>query len=186
MSDWFLFPNKPVRVASIETFFSAIKGRERDWVLQSKHDGDRAVITMDGEGVVSIFSRHGRLLTDGEPWGHLRKLPIKAPWTLDAELVTEKLIVVWDFGYESGRLVAGLPYESRLDRVLSMPDLSSLGGHTIRPVKTFPAHIRNIERLLNGERVEGVVAKKLTATDLWGITGTRDTASQVKWIKNCS
>jgi hypothetical protein len=96
-------------------------------------------------------------------------------------MVNPKLLIVWDYGYESGRLVAATPYESRLERVLALPDLSSLEGYTIRPVQTLPVAERNAQKLLKGDRVEGLVAKRKSARDLWGITGTKEVPSQVKW-----
>lgn len=176
----FLFPNKPIPVATLDGLFKAIEGRP-GWVLQPKHDGDRVIITVSETSKVTVFSRHQRVRANSADWDHISRLPLRQPFTLDGEIVNERLIIVWDFGFENGDMVASLPYQDRLYRVRSLPNLTSIAGFTIKPVISLSADERNVPKLLAGERAEGIVAKNLNARDLWGITATRENASQIKW-----
>ena len=176
----FIYPNKPIRVQTLDTFLSL--ANDGLWVLQAKHDGDRALIEVDKDGVVTIYSRHNRVHADSAPWRHIADLPLARPFLLDGELVNKKLIIIWDYGVLAGKMVVSLPYAQRLQRILTLPDLSSIHGYTIKTVSSAAAQRKSVERLLSGgERVEGLVAKRLDAVDFWGISRTTEVPSMLKW-----
>lgn len=177
----FYYPNKPVRIYTPDKILGIIERSVPDWICQPKWNGKR--VEIDYTGKVKLFSREGRYW-EKEQWPWLTELPLDAPWFLDGELLPGKKIYIWDYAVMNGIPQYKEPYKIRLDYLTSRltPITFINNGQTLSLVQTLPATAYEAFLGRKGDALlEGIVWKKLTATNLWGPYSTSELPSQIKY-----
>jgi ATP-dependent DNA ligase len=176
----FYFPNKPVRVYNADRLVRRLS-RQEGWIGQPKWDGKRAEIACE-DGKVVLHSREGREWPQ-ERWDWLADLPLPQPWFLDGELTRDNHIRVWDFAVLGGEVLYRTPYGDRLSRLEALlPSPLEQGGQSFACIETRPLEACGELLAREGDEfLEGVVWKRLDATDLWGPNSTSQVGSQFKF-----
>jgi ATP-dependent DNA ligase len=174
----FIWPNKPLRIYDP----SRVRGfATPTWIAQPKWDGKRVEIDCSMDGVITLYGRQGQLFPERWPW--LQELPLPRPWFLDGELLRDGRIFVWDFAIFAGRYAYRTQYGERLDtlqKAIGSP--VTRGGQTLACVETLQAcDYETLLRRRGEPHLEGIVWKDRAATNLWGVTSTREVASCVKY-----
>jgi hypothetical protein len=184
----FLYPNKPIRIFNLTETLATLN--PEDWFVQPKWKGDRVIISIQKSGKITMWSRHRRILSRaGDDWNWL-----DLTWSgerdalLDGQLLSDgQTIYIWDQIMENGEIVTTKRplYASYDRRCIIWGDLYMIGhnGRTIKSCDNYNAeHWRFcIERHVENPNFEGLVFKRKDATDMWGITETKETPSQLKW-----
>lgn len=172
----FVFPNKPILIHSPE-----ILKREliRGWVAQPKWNGHRAVVVCSPSGKIEVMNRLGQPLAraaGGFKW--LSMLDLPRPWVMDGELTAEGKLVIWDV------VLSGVyfgPYSERLP-LLECVEARDHGLESVRRVEVYAGdNYKGILLRRSDKNLEGIVFKKLDATDLWSKGKTYECPSQVKY-----
>lgn len=175
----FYFPNKPVRIYDVEKFASSL---DDNWIVQQKWDGKRILPSFDGR--FCLFNRHGEVTKETSKFSFIRNL-FNGNFLLDGEYLRDNRIIIWDYAILNSIEEYNLPYSHRLTKLqnlFSFLDKSLLVRDcNISLIETLPAS-RYKTLLSNPSRfLEGLVFKNLNATNLWGVSSTKDVGSQVKF-----
>jgi hypothetical protein len=108
---------------------------------------------------------------------------------LDGELLRDGRMIVWDFAF-MGQAKSGIPlyvckepYLPRLEALQKMiPKRLIKDRFSFEVIQSLPLKEYKSLLLKAGDKnLEGLVLKKKLATDLWGISATRDVDSQLKY-----
>lgn len=177
----FCFPNKPIRIFTVDAVMGAID--QQTWVVQPKWNGHRALPSCDIDGKVKVFNRQGSALALAKSnFAWLSMLDLPRPWALDAELLRDGRMIVWDFSTLGGNLRIREPYENRLKELQALlPRKISKDRFSIEMIETLPVTKYRNYMLRRGEpELEGFVLKNSQASDLWGPYSTSENASQFK------
>lgn len=178
----FIFPNKPNQIHNPGVVFQSIDLAR--WLAQPKWAGHRALPQCNRSGEITVYSRHGKPLTlaakDNWQWlAMLIRLP--RPWLLDGELCRDGNMVIWDVAIMGNRILANEPYEKRLKVLKEILPIPYAKGHQkIESIQTLEG--KDWPLISKTEKIEGVVWKDKSATDLWGIHSTKDVATQIKYL----
>lgn len=171
----FLFPNKPIRIYNVPQFLQNIN--LDDWIVQSKWDGKRVLPSCDERGRITLHGRQGQVFKDAG-WSWLDQLPLPKPWLLDGELLRDGRMFVWDYAIFGGKKSYREPYFGRLKLLQTLP--CGLGKFQIIETKSAVEY-KSILAPGKANGLEGCVFKLKRATDLFGVTSTKETPSQYKY-----
>lgn len=174
-----LYPNKPMLIYDIERFLESID--PKDWIVQPKWDGHRALISCDSQGKIRILSRQLTPLTLAAKgnWGWVSMLPLPRPWVLDGELTLEGEIIIWDYAEMAGQDSLDTPYNDRLEFLAArLRKPFRKGSHSIALIQTYP--VQQYKKIVK-PGIEGLVFKRRSARDFWNARRTNEVPSQLKW-----
>lgn len=177
-----IIPNKPLRIYQPDEFISKINTKE--WVVQPKWDGHRALPFCTEAGKLTVMNRQGTPLTrakDSFTWLSLLNIP--RPWQLDGELTQSSRLIIWDIATLGGKYIFDTPYLERLKQLEKLiPNNLTKNNTSIEVIETLKASQYKRLLLKRGDPyLEGFVFKNSRATDLWGPYKTTEVPSQIKY-----
>lgn len=152
------------------------------WVVQPKWDGKRVMVECSEVGKIRLYGRQNQEWKLG-PWGFLNMLPLERPWFADGELLRSGKIILWDFAVLGGTHVYKDPYEGRLRLLQSkIPNPLRHGTEEVSVAETHPGtDYQTILSRKGQEHLEGCVWKRVSATNLWGVTSTSEVPTCFKF-----
>jgi ATP-dependent DNA ligase len=176
----FYFPNKPIRVYDPARLLTVMPAAE--WIAQPKWDGKRVEIECSDKGKVQLYSREGNTW-GSDDWQWLVDIRLPRPWFLDGELLRDGRIYVWDLAVAKGIPVFHREYAPRLKCLQeTLPAPIVRGETTLACIETVRASDYSTFMVREGsDHLEGVVFKKLNATNFWGPKATTEISTQFKY-----
>jgi len=162
---------------------------DRDWIVQVKKDGHRALLCTHDENL-DIFNRYGTSLNSSRKFDWSWLLDVLPPDSLiDGELVGTRQanppnkIAVWDMPIYKARDLTNVPYGERyalLRKVLLNKNNIEHDGMKLLVLRTLP--VKDYLKFWNtlGPEDEGVVFKNPKATLDWDLYKTRKIVQQLK------